>query len=107
MFLYYFGFACRYGSRDRSLTAYPLSDMYFKKLESCNTLKDMLALHMDLKVNFATLVKRFKDERAQKSYIEACKNYIANHISKPFTLDNLAEHVNINKSYLSRRFTQE
>lgn len=87
--------------------AYPLSDLYLKKLENCKTLEDMLKLHMDFKINFATLVKNYKHDRAQKSYIEACKVYITNHVNKSFSLDDLANHIGVNKSYLSRNFAKD
>ena len=87
--------------------AYPVSDLYFQQLEKCHAADDFIMLHMNAAVKFTGLVKQAKDDRAKVSYIESCKSFISNHLNKAFTLSDVAEYVGVNKTYLSRRFSEE
>lgn len=90
------------------LTAYAISDLAKQNLEQCKTISEIMALQRKTRIKFATLVKEIKNNnQKQSSYIEKCRVYIVNHLNKPFTLEDIAEEVGINKSYLSRRFSEE
>ncbi|MCL1820305.1 MAG: AraC family transcriptional regulator [Oscillospiraceae bacterium] len=90
-----------------AMRAYALSDLYLQRLEMCRNESDMIKVNYDMMNSYAELVKRSKEMRSKSSYVEKCKVYIANHLNKQFTLDDLANELGINKSYLSRKFTEE
>lgn len=90
-----------------SAVAYAMSDLYKQKLEKCSTLPQLIQLNQDVMVGFATRVKREKEKNIKANYIEQCKTFIHHHLNTPFTLEDLAEEVSMNSSYLSRRFSQE
>jgi len=64
-------------------------------------------LFHEMELTFARQVKQVQEARSSATYVEKCKLFIDQHLSKLFTLDDIAKALNINKSYLSRRFAQE
>ena len=88
-------------------TAYALSDLYMQRLEQCTSAGDFIALQLELKMAYAKQVKKARENRSKTSYIERCKIFIANHLNKPFELDELAAELGINKAYLARKFKEE
>lgn len=86
--------------------SYAMADVFMQKLSHCTTVKSILQLHKEVIFSYATRVKKTKDERSKFSYIETCKVYIENHLNKPFTLEDISHELGINKSYLSRRFSE-
>jgi AraC-like DNA-binding protein len=98
--------ACRsamYGGLDAAL-AYSMSDVFLQRLEKCASIKEMVKLDEEVMIAYSTRVRDLKKGVAH-SYIEKCKSFIRAYLNKAFTLDELAEKVGINKSYLSHKFT--
>jgi AraC-like DNA-binding protein len=90
-----------------SMLAYTISDLYLQRLEQCRTEGDMYKVNSEMQRAYAELIKKAKEIRSKSTHVERCKVYIANNLTKPFTLDDIADEVGINKSYLSRKFTEE
>ncbi len=95
------------GGLDTSV-AYSLSDIYLQRLARyCNNIEKMLEISVEAMSDFAQKVRQEQKQRSGNIYIEKCKSYCLRHLNKTFTLDELAEEININKSYLSKRFKEE
>ena len=88
-------------------SAYALSDLYLKRLELCKDITEMKQLHKEMELIFAQHVNTILQERSSFSYVEKCKLFINQHLHMPFTLDDISAAISVNKSYLSRLFTQE
>ena len=89
-------------------SAYAMNDLYLRRLELCSgDMAAMGALYDEIELVFAQQVSLARQKRSEASYVEKCKLFIDQHLVKPFTLDDIASALNINKSYLSRRFAQE
>jgi AraC-like DNA-binding protein len=88
------------------LTAYSIGALYFQRLERCEKILDMYDLQKNAILGFAEQVNKTKMERSKLSYIEQCRSFIINHLNKPFSLEDVAQEIGINKSYLSRRFSE-
>jgi len=88
-------------------TAYAMSDMYLQRLEGCKNIPEMIKLQGEMKVHFTQQVHTTRIKRYETSYVEKCKVFIEQHLNTPFSLDDVADAININKSYLSRLFTSE
>ncbi|NLO83815.1 MAG: helix-turn-helix transcriptional regulator [Clostridiales bacterium] len=89
-----------------SLTAYLMSDLYFTRLEMCNEITDILKLIMSVLTDYTECVKLKNEERSQTSLVGQCKNYIDRHLNKPITVEALAKEIGVERSYLSKRFSQ-
>jgi len=90
-----------------SMLAYSISDLYLQRLEACRTESDMYKVNYEMQRAYADMIKKSKEVRSKSTHVERCKVYIASNLTKPFTLDDIADEVGINKSYLSRKFTDE
>jgi len=88
-------------------SAYAMGDLYLKRLDACRGLAEMKQLCNEVELVFAQQVYLVRQSRSAASYVEKCKLFIDQHLTKSFTLDDIAAALNVNKSYLSRRFAQE
>jgi len=88
-------------------SAYALNDLYLRRLERCRDVSEMRQLCDEMELLFAEQVCWVRLAHSGVSYVEKCKLFIDQHLGIPFTLDDIAAALNINKSYLSRRFAQE
>jgi AraC-like DNA-binding protein len=88
-------------------SAYALNDLYLRRLARCRERSEMRQLSDEMELLFAEQVSRVRLAHSGVSYVEKCKLFIDQHLGIPFTLDDIAAALNINKSYLSRRFAQE
>jgi AraC-like DNA-binding protein len=87
--------------------AYLMSDLYLQRLERCKEYSEINLLMMEVMAQYAEQVHKCKLERSAQLYIDQCKNYIQSHLNKHFTVEDIAEKIHLNKSYLSRRFAAE
>ncbi len=83
--------------------AYTLSDVYIMKTDQCQTSQQIYKVISDAITDFTHLVKRYK--HIQNPYwVKSCKAYISHHLHQHITLDELAQEVDMNPSYLSSQF---
>lgn len=88
------------------LTSYLMSDLYLQRLERCERITEVFALMQNVVADYIERVHQNKLNKSKHSYIEQCKNYIACHLNKKFTLDDIAKEIGISKSYIGRRFSE-
>ena len=89
-----------------SLSSYLMSDLYLQRLEKCMEITDIHKLTLDVLLDYTERVKQKQEKQSRISYIEQSKNFIATHLNKRFTVEELAKEVGIDRSYLSKRFSQ-
>ena len=90
-----------------SLTSYLMSDLYLQQLEKCADIGAMYKLITGMAIAYAERVREKKSEHSGLSYVEQCKKYISMHLNRLFSLDDIASEIGVNKSHLSRRFSEE
>jgi AraC-like DNA-binding protein len=88
-------------------TAYALSDLYLQKIEKCKAIPEIINLLLKGRLDFATKVRKVLDRRARSTYTERCKSFVASHLNRKFSLDDIASCVGVSKSYISRLFMRE
>lgn len=86
--------------------AYRTSEMFLQKISVCTNVMEMLQIHMEISNEFARMVRAVKENR-NSDCVEQCKDYIAHHRTKKFSLNDVAEAVGKNPSYLSRVFSEQ
>ncbi len=87
--------------------SYSMAEMFLQRLAKCDSFESMVHLQKDVFLGYARRMRELKKERSERSYIEKCKSYIATHINKTFTLDELSDAIGVNKFYLARQFKKE
>ena len=88
-------------------TAYRLSDMYLRSLEKSTTLGELLLLQHEMTIVFTENVRRVRDQDEALHLVTQCKNYIENHLTRHFTLEDLAQALFVSKWHLSHTFSSE
>ncbi|MBR6224006.1 MAG: AraC family transcriptional regulator [Lachnospiraceae bacterium] len=97
---------CIQGGMDIS-TAYSLSDFYIQKADSCKKMSEITALHPVMCMDYATRMKDLRKNAICSRPIVECVKYIYDNLHSRITVDELADHVGLNQSYLSRLFKKE
>lgn len=90
--------------------AFSLCDSYIMKVEAIRDLQDLQPLVEGAQRNFASMVKRLKDENTlqpsqlRHPLVEKCKNYIYANLHGKITVADAAGKLNTNPNYLSTLF---
>jgi len=87
--------------------AYALSDFYIQSMDKLSSTQDIATLHDNMCIDMCTKMKTIHNSMILSKPIILCLDYIYNHIHTRITLGELANNLNISKSYLSRLFSKE
>ncbi|MBY0598584.1 helix-turn-helix domain-containing protein [Bacillus bingmayongensis] len=86
--------------------AFSLSELYIQTIEQLDNMYSVNRLIEDALCTFADRVKEYNTHKYSKIII-SCLDYISKNIYNEITLNNLAESVGVNPSYLSKLFKNE
>lgn len=87
--------------------AYNLSDFYIRKMDKCSSIPQIVALHNTMCYDFCNVMNQLKKQKAISKPVLQCVNYIYSNIHSRITVKELASHVNLSESYLSKVFSKE
>ena len=88
-------------------TAYSLSDYFIQKADKCLRTEDISKLHPKMCMEYARRMHELRKNAICSTQIAQCIDYIYEHLHARITVSELAEHVHLNESYLSRLFKKE
>ncbi len=97
---------CIEGGMDLS-TAYSISDYYIQKADLCKRVEDISLLHPKMCLDYAKRMHDLRKHSICSMQVAQCIDYIYDHLHARITITELAEHVHLNESYLSRLFKKE
>lgn len=97
---------CIEGGMDVS-TSYALSDFYIQKVDLCKSLEEINELHRVSILDYATRMHKLRKDKICSIHVIKCIEYMNEHLHTKIKLTDLAEHVKLNSSYLSRLFKEE
>ena len=84
--------------------AYGLSDLFFRKLASCDRLTEILKLADTVQESFSGMVRETRAGEKRDADVERCKDYIALHLTEKISVTRMAEELRISYSYLAAKF---
>lgn len=87
--------------------AYTLSDLYIQKGDVCTNLSDLEALHREMIFDFAERMRAIKKKNIYSKKIVQSLDYIHAHLHEKIMVDDLAEELELNKTYLCTLFKKE
>ena len=87
--------------------AYRLSDFYIAKLDALHTMSSVASLHSRMVLDFCGKMRLLQKNASTSKAVADCIDYIYAHLTDRITIDDLAGHVQLSSSYLSRLFKQE
>ena len=88
-------------------SAYSLSDLFIQKTDLCTTEQEITKLHECMIMEFTKRMAGLPKNKAKSKPVVLCLDYIHKNYHFPITLNDMAEHVNLNASYLSSLFKKE
>ena len=97
---------CVHGGMEQE-QAYSLSDFYILKMDQCQTLEEISALHDNMCLDMCNRMNVIKNSQILSKPIVLCLDYIYSHLHYRITIRELAEHLSISESYLSKLFHKE
>ena len=87
--------------------AYSLSDFYILKIDYLTTIEEICKLHDVMSIEICRQMQDLQKSRALSKPIVLCIDYIYSHMHYRITVEELAEHVGLSVSYLSKLFKAE
>jgi len=90
-----------------SETAYNTSDMYIRKMDLCQSVEEVMNLHREMTGYFTDRMANLKKENVFSRPVIRCINYIEANLHLPIRIQNLADHVSLNPTYLATVFKKE
>ncbi len=87
--------------------AFRLSDFYIMQLDNIATEQGVIELHDYAILDFAKKMKMLKNNFSTSKPINEALNYIYTYINERITIEDIAEHLDLSESYLSRLFKKE
>lgn len=97
---------CIEGGLDQE-SAYSLSDLFIQKTDLCENEEAITSLHRQMVHEYTKRMAQLPKNKANSKPVVLCLDYIHKNYHSPITLNEIAEHVNLNASYLSSLFKKE
>ncbi|MCR5293218.1 MAG: AraC family transcriptional regulator [Eubacterium sp.] len=88
-------------------TAYTLSDLYIQQVDKLNTSEKINQLHRTMVYDYLEKMEKIYNRNHFSRHIMKALKYIGDHISNRISVDDIAEALNLNKSYLCSLFKKE
>lgn len=87
--------------------AYSISDFYIMKADQANSTEEIDGLHPKMCIDYATRMKNLRKGKVCSLHIANCLDYIYDNLHTRMTIDEIADHLALTPSYLSRLFKKE
>ncbi len=88
-------------------SAYNLSDIYIRKIDTCGSEAGLHDLHKELVEAYVKRMGQVKTKKIYSKPITLCIDYIYNNLHSKVSLDELAEVSELSPTYLSKLFHAE
>lgn len=88
-------------------TAYTLSDIYIQQIDTTTDMESLNQLHHDLVFDYTERMRNIKNRIGVSKPIITAADYIYNHLNEKLSLDELADVLHMNKSYVCELFKKE
>ncbi|MBP3197734.1 MAG: helix-turn-helix domain-containing protein [Butyrivibrio sp.] len=88
-------------------TAYQLSDSYIQEAEKMSDQASILALNATSAIDFTSRVAEAKIPKGMPEDIYLAIQFIANHVNQNISVEEIAKHLNMDRSTLSKKFKRE
>ncbi len=89
------------------LVSYSLSDIYIRKIDKAKTVAEADAIAASAATDYCFRMHESIKKSVVSRHVVLAIEYIRSHIHENLTVENLAEALSLNSSYLSKLFKQE
>ena len=87
--------------------AYTLSDLYIGKMDNLSSRQQIISLHNEMMMDYAMKMAELPKHKVYSSRIIKVIDFICHHLNEHITVQDAADVLNMNRSYLSSLFIQE
>lgn len=87
--------------------AYTLSDLYIGKMDAAKTAEQIIMIHNEMLMDFTRKMANLPKQQVYSIQIVKAIDYILKHRNDKLTVQDIADRLGINRSYLSSLFKKE
>ena len=87
--------------------AYKMSDTYINRADRLTNPTEVKKLQLEMIMGFAEVMSRHQRKNVRSKQIVKCMDYIDQHLHEKISMEELADYVNLNETYLSKLFRKE
>lgn len=87
--------------------AYTLSDLYINKMDVCMDIPSILNLHKEMVMEYTKQMANLRKENIYSIQVMKAMDYIYEHLNERILTEEIAEALQLNRSYLSSLFHKE
>lgn len=87
--------------------SYALSDIYIQKLDALKTVEEITELRSTIANDYCKRMQNLKRKNVVSRHIVLAIDYIREHVQDNLSVENIANALSLNPSYLSKLFKQE
>ncbi|MCR4845875.1 MAG: AraC family transcriptional regulator [Eubacterium sp.] len=90
-----------------SETAYTLSDLYIQEVDGINNAEKINLLHKTMVYDYTDKMDKIMKHNSYSRHVVKTIKYISEHLSDSISADDVADQLQVNKSYLCSLFKKE
>lgn len=87
--------------------SYTLSDIYISRLDQAINEDEIWALGDEIMLAYCTRMRDLTKKQVVSRYVVLAIDYIRAHVQEPLTVEQIANELSVNSSYLSKLFKKE
>ena len=87
--------------------SYTLSDIFIRKIDAASTPEAVRAISEEVRIEYCTRMRDLSKKQVVSRYVVLAIDYIRMHVQEPITVEQVANELSVNSSYLSKLFKQE
>ena len=87
--------------------SYGLSDYYIRRLDETETAAELKRLHRELIFDYAERMRKLSVNENYSIHCVRAMDYVQNHLHETIRLSDIANYVNLERTYLCRLFCRE
>ena len=87
--------------------SYTLSDIFIRKIDRASTPEEVRAIANEIRIEYCMRMRDLSKKQVVSKYVVLAIDYIRAHVQEPLTVEQVANALSVNSSYLSKLFKKE
>ena len=87
--------------------SYTLSDIFIRKIDRASTPEEVRAIANEIRIEYCMRMRELSTKQVVSRYVVLAVDYIRAHVQEPITVEQVANELSVNASYLSKLFKKE
>ena len=87
--------------------SYTLSDIFIRKIDLASSAEEVHSIADEIRMEYCTRMRDLSKKQVVSRYVVLAIDYIRAHVQEPLTVEQVANELSVNASYLSKLFKKE